>query len=93
MGTKIAGMNFLLLIWWGIEVLLLWTVRDVTHRFAVFQLATRTFVFLVFALTLLVLRGSGPVRVLGIVFVAAVLGSLAVRFLARDRGDAQLKTA
>jgi len=31
--------------------------------------------------------------VLGIVFVAAVLGSLAVRFLARDRGDAQLKAA
>jgi hypothetical protein len=93
MGTKIAGMNFLLLIWWGIEVLLLWTVRDVTHRFAVFQVATRVFVFLVFALTLLVLRGSGAVRLLGIVFVAAVLGSLAVRFLARDRGDAQLKAA
>jgi hypothetical protein len=93
MGTKIAGMNFLLLIWWGIEVLLLWTVREVTHRLAVFQLATRVFVFLVFALTLLVLRGSGPVRALGIVFVAAVLGSLAVRFLARDRGGAQLKAA
>jgi hypothetical protein len=90
MGTKIAGMNFLLLIWWGIEVLLLWTVRD---RFAVFQVATRVFVFLVFAVTLLVLRGSGAVRLLGIVFVAAVLGSLAVRFLARDRGDAQLKAA
>src|SRR5262249_37397758 len=44
MGTLIAGVNFLLVIWWGIEVLLLWTVKSESHRLAVFQLATRTFV-------------------------------------------------
>ena len=60
MGALIAGMNFLLVIWWGIEVLLLWTVRHTLNGFAVFQLATRIFVFLVFALTLLVLRATGP---------------------------------
>jgi len=93
MGPLIAGMNFLLVIWWGIEVLLLWTVRHLTHGFAVFQLATRIFVFLVFALTLLVLRGSGPVLILGIVFVAATLAALAIRFWAGDRRDEPMKAA
>jgi hypothetical protein len=79
MGTLTAGMNFLLVIWWGIEVLLLWTVRHASHGFAVFQLATRIFVFLVFALTLLVLRATGPALILGIVLVVATFGALAIR--------------
>jgi hypothetical protein len=87
MGTKIAAVNFLLVIWWGIEVVLLWTVKSVSHRFAMFQLATRTFVFLVFALTLVVLRG-GSVRMLGIVLVASTLGALAVRFWVGGRDEA-----
>jgi hypothetical protein len=93
MGTLIAGTNFLLVIWWGIEVVLLWTVKSSSHGFAVFQFATRAFVFLVFALTLVALRG-GSVRALGIVFAAATLAALVVRFWARDRAaDGEAKSA
>jgi hypothetical protein len=93
MGTLIAGMNFLLLIWWGIEVLLLWTVRYVSHGFAVFQWATRVFVFLVFALTLIFLRGTPPARLLGIVLVVSTLAAWFIRHWAGDRTDEQVGTA
>jgi hypothetical protein len=87
MGALIAGANFLLVIWWGIEVLLLWTVRFAAHGFAVFQLATRIFVFLVFALTLLVLRATGPAKALGIALVAVTIGALAIRLWAGKPAD------
>lgn len=93
MGTLIAGMNFLLLIWWGIEVLLLWTVRHVSHGFAVFQWATRVFVFLVFAVTLLFLRATPPARLLGIALVVATLAAWFIRHWAGDRTDEQVGTA
>jgi hypothetical protein len=83
MGIIIAGMNFLLLGWWGLDVVLLWTVPSESNRMHRFQRATRVFTFLVFALTLIVLRG-GPARVLGGVFVGVVALALAVRFWARD---------
>lgn len=86
MGIPIAGMNFLLLGWWGLDVALLWTVPSYSPRMDRFQRATRVFTFLVFALTLIVLRG-GAARVLGYVFVGAVALALAVRFWARDRLD------
>jgi hypothetical protein len=86
MGPLIASVNFLLLAWWGLDVLLLWTARSQTPRAARFQWATRVFTFLVFAITLIALRG-GSVRALGIVFVALVVIALAVRLWARDRSD------
>ena len=86
MGPLIASVNFLLLVWWGLDVLLLWTARSQTPRAARFQWATRVFTFLVFAITLIALRG-GSVRALGIVFVALVVIALAVRLWARDRSD------
>jgi hypothetical protein len=86
MGPLIASVNFLLLIWWGLDVLLLWTARSQTPRAARFQWATRVFTFLVFAITLIALRG-GSVRALGIVFAALVVVALAVRLWARDRSD------
>jgi hypothetical protein len=93
MGTRIASVNFLLVIWWGLEVLLVWTARHVTRGFALFQLATRVFVFLVFALTLLFLRGMGPVRILGIVFVAVTILALIIRVWTRLGPQQQPKTA
>jgi hypothetical protein len=84
MGNLIAGTNFLLLGWWGLDVVMLWTVPSNSPRMERFQRATRVFTFLVFALTLIVLRG-GPARVLGYVFVGAVALALVVRFWARDR--------
>jgi hypothetical protein len=93
MGTLIAGMNFLLLIWWGIEVVLLWTVRNPSHGFAVFQWATRVFVFLVFAVTLLFLRATPPARLLGIVLVVATLAALIISRWAGVRTREQVATA
>ena len=86
MGPLIASVNFLLLAWWGLDVLLLWAARSQTPRAARFQWATRVFTFLVFAITLIALRG-GSVRALGIVFAALVVVALAVRLWARDRSD------
>jgi hypothetical protein len=86
MGPLIASVNFLLLVWWGLDVLLLWTARSQTPRAARFQWATRAFTFLVFAITLIALRG-GSVRALGIVFATLVVVALAVRLWARDRSD------
>jgi hypothetical protein len=87
MGLFIAGMNSLLLLWWGLEVVLLWSVRIRSRLLAIFQVATRVFVFLVFALTLLFLRATGPVRALGVVFVAITLVALAIRFWARGGAE------
>jgi len=84
MGTLIASANFLLLVWWGLDVLLLWIVRGTTPRTERFQWATRIFTFLVFALTLAVLRG-GSERWLGYALIALVAAAVLVRLWARDR--------
>lgn len=84
MGTLIAGGNFLLTILWGIDVALLWAWRRPPHWLRRPQLAVRIATFLVFSGTLLLLRG-GPVRILGIVFTAAVLIALLLRFWAHVR--------
>jgi hypothetical protein len=73
-------------LWWGLDVVLLWTVRSTSPAAARFQIATRVFTFLVFAITLIVLRG-GSIRMLGIVFAAAAILALAVRLWVRERGD------
>jgi hypothetical protein len=85
MGTTIAGMNFLLVIWWGLEVVLSWIARPDSRAFALFQLATHIFVFLVFALTLLFLRPTVLARLLGIALVAATLFALAIGYWATSR--------
>jgi hypothetical protein len=83
MGPLIAGVNFLLVLWWGLDVVLLWTVRGKSPAAARFQIATRAFTFVVFAITLIALRG-GSVRILGIVFVATTVLALVVRWLVRE---------
>jgi hypothetical protein len=83
MGPLIAGVNFLLVLWWGLDVVLLWTVRSKSPAAARFQIATRAFTFVVFAITLIALRG-GSVRILGIVFVATTVLALVVRWLVRE---------
>lgn len=87
MGALIAGVNFLLVGWWGLDILLLWTVRGSSPAAARFQIATRSVTFLIFAITLLALRG-GPVRSLGIVFVVSIALALAVRLWVREPDDA-----
>ncbi|MER9171202.1 hypothetical protein NKI12_28515 [Mesorhizobium australicum] len=87
MGTLIASVNFFLVLWWGLDVVLVWTVRSASPAAARFQIATRVFTFLVFAITLIVLRG-GSVRMLGIVFAATAILALAVRLWVRERAMA-----
>jgi len=88
MGTVIASVNFLLLFWWGFEAILLWTARSTSPAAARFQIATRVFTFLVFAITLVFLRG-GSVRTLGIIFIAAAVLAQIVGLLVRERDDAR----
>lgn len=88
MGRLIAGVNFLLVIWWGLDVLLLWTARSASPRMARFQRSGRVFTFFVFAVTLVALRG-GSVRALGILFVASVVLALLIRLWARDHSGVE----
>ena len=93
MGPIVASVNFFLTIWWIIDVVWLWTTSSESASFARAQLAARVFVFLVFAVTLVALRG-GSVRILGFVFIAAVLAALLVRLWARARViNGQVQTA
>jgi hypothetical protein len=85
MGMPIASVNFLLVLWWGLDVLILWTAHGTTRSANLFQIATRVFAFLVFAITLIVSPG-GPARTLGIVFTVLIALAVAVRFWARERG-------
>ena len=57
-GTFIAGVNFFLVGLWTLDVLLLWTLRRPPDWLRKMQLATRTFAFVVFAITLVALRGG-----------------------------------
>src|SRR5262249_54624592 len=84
MGVPIASTNFLLTILWTLDVLLLWLVRREHTWVEITHLVIRIFAFLVFALTLLVLRG-GSARILGIVFTAAILIAAVARALMQTR--------
>ncbi|ANK88267.1 hypothetical protein PYR71_28390 [Rhizobium sp. MC63] len=84
MGIPIASINFLLVILWGLDVLLLWFAPSRTPPAARFQIAVRTLTFLIFATTFLFLR-SGPVHILGIIFAAVISLSLAIRLWVRER--------
>jgi hypothetical protein len=69
-GLLIAGGNFLLLVLWVLDVVLLWFAS--AHRFRrILQIVVRTLAFVIFALTLVVLRG-GAVQMLGFVFVGVL---------------------
>lgn len=78
MGSLVASVNFLLVGLWTLDIILLWTLRRPPGWLSKAQLITRIFAFLVFAITLVVLRG-GQVRTLGVVFIAVVLLALLVR--------------
>jgi hypothetical protein len=86
MGISIAGLNFLLTIWWTLDVLLMWLLHNEPRWLRIAHVAARVFTFLVFAITLLFLRAD-PARYLGVVFTASVIVALIVRWLAGTRRE------
>jgi hypothetical protein len=84
MGPRIAGTNFVLTIWWSADVLLVWTVEREPRWLTWAHFAARVFAFIVFAATLLFLRG-GSARYLGVAFTGTVLLALASRVFAGVR--------
>ncbi|VTR95804.1 unnamed protein product [Gemmata massiliana] len=82
-GTLIAGVNFFLTGVWGIDAALLWAVPRPGPILVGTRLVARVFIFLVFAYTLLVLRG-GAAQVLGAVFTVLAVVALTARMLAHS---------
>ncbi|PVB60097.1 hypothetical protein [Labrenzia sp. 011] len=76
-GPLIAGGNFLLLTVWTIDVLMIWLLPARFQSFWV-QLITRLLAFLIFAVTLVVLRG-GTIQILGFVFAGLLAAGALVR--------------
>lgn len=76
-GTVIAGGNFLLLGLWTLDVLMIWLLPARMQSFW-FQLIVRLIAFLIFAGTLVVLRG-GAIQVLGFVFTGTLIVAALVR--------------
>lgn len=76
-GTLIAGGNFLLLGVWTLDVLMIWLLPARMQSFW-FQLIARLLAFLIFALTLVILRG-GAIQILGFVFAGTLVGAALVR--------------
>lgn len=80
MGIPISAGNFLLTVLWTVDVVILWLpplARRVPIRV---QHLIRFIAFLIFALTLVGLRG-GPVQVLGFVFVGVLALAVLLRLL------------
>jgi hypothetical protein len=92
MGLVIAGINFLLTIAWSLDVVLLWMMKRDLRWLDIAHAAIRIFAFIVFAATLVILRG-GSARVLGIVFTSTVIVAVMVRVLARARATDTLRPA
>jgi hypothetical protein len=80
-GRLVAGSNYLLAALWTAEMALVWCgARRESRGLYVFQCGTHLFMAgLVFTTT--VLLHTGTVRVIGLVFTAAVVGSLLLRFV------------
>ena len=76
-GTVIAGGNFLLLGLWTLDVLMIWLLPARMQSFWV-QSIVRLIAFLIFAGTLVVLRG-GAIQVLGFVFTGTLVIAALVR--------------
>jgi len=71
-GELIAGSNFLLTFWWGIDVVLAWVSRSPPTWMWIQRVALHVYVFIVFVAANVFLRG-GAIRSLGI-FLAVVVG-------------------
>ncbi len=85
-GALIAGGNFLLLTVWTIDILMIWLLPARMQSFW-FQLIARLLAFLIFALTLVVLRG-GAIQILGFVFAGGLVAAALVRAVVQVPAEA-----
>ncbi|WP_299821101.1 hypothetical protein [uncultured Roseibium sp.] len=76
-GTLIAGGNFFLLAVWTLDVAMIWLLPARFQSYWV-QLVARLLAFLIFALTLVALRG-GSIQILGFVFTGILVAGALVR--------------
>jgi hypothetical protein len=82
-GAIIAGTNFLLTAWWGLDVVLAWLAPE-KGWIKWERLGVHLFTFAVFAVTLLYLK-DGRIRILGTILAASVIVSLLYFLLTYSR--------
>jgi len=85
-GIKIAGSNFLVTFWWGLDVLLAWLIRVDVKWIRIERLLANIFIPLVFFVASVVIF-RGFVNVLGYAMTAAIVICLTIRIYARMTGQ------
>jgi hypothetical protein len=85
-GIKIAGSNFLVTFWWGLDVLLAWFIAADVKWIRIERLLANVFISLVFFVASVVIF-RGFVNVLGYAMTAAILICLLVRIHAWMTGQ------
>ena len=77
-GVLIATTNFLLTFWWTVDVILAWTLATLYHWVWVQRAALHIFIFAIFLVTNLFLRGDN-IRILGIIFTVVIVLCVVIR--------------
>lgn len=80
-GAKIAGSNFLDTLWWGLDVVLAWTIQRDIKWIRIERLVLNIYLPLTFFVASVVIF-KGFVNVIGYTMTAAVLLGVIVRFVA-----------
>lgn len=83
-GNLIAGTNFLLTTWWGMDVALSWLVASRPTWIRWERAGAHFFVFLVFSTTTLALRPTPITKVLGSILSISVAVSFVIWLTVRD---------
>lgn len=91
-GPLIAGSNFLLTFWWGIDVVLAWVSRSPPKWMWIQRVALHIFVFVVFVTANVFLRG-GTIRSLGIAFALIIALSFFIRLYIAQRERVEVEDA
>jgi len=89
-GTLIAGTNFLLTFWWGIDVVLAWLFRSPPGWIWKQRVALNVFIFVVFIVADVFLK-EGTIRSLGLVFAAVVGSCFLIRLYIASEKNAQVQ--
>jgi hypothetical protein len=77
-GPLIASVNFVLTLWWGIDVVLSWTITNEPTWLRIERALVHVFVLLVFVITALLLRPKPITKFLGMLTLVSVGFSLLI---------------